>query len=514
MDCGGRDAAVDRALPAGLAGVRVPPIAGWSNRGDSALKPNSVAQPLISEDEKRRLVELDRQYVWHPFTQHALWNRLDPLVIVAGEGEYLIDADGKRYIDGHSSLWCNIHGHRRAEIDRAIIDQLGKVAHTTQLGLASPPAIELAQRLVKIAPRGLVKVFYSDDGSTSLEVACKLAFAYWRHRGERRRTRFIALGNAYHGDTIGAVSVGGIDLFHRLYRPLLFETHLAPSPYCYRCPLGKRPVDCGMACADDVGGILERYAGQVAAVVVEPLVQCAGGMITSPPGHLRRLRDLCNRHGTLLIADEVATGFGRTGRMFACEHEGVSPDLLCVSKGLTGGYLPLAATLATQAIYDAFLGAIDSGRTFYHGHTFTGNPLACAAALGSLGVFESDQTLERLGPKIQRLSEGLAKLKESPHVGDVRQCGLIAGVEIVREKATGAAYPYGMQVGGAGVCSGEGIRRHPPAIGRRGGDHAATGNLRGEPGSSSGGGGAMHRGSGSGDSPGRQRRARVGHATI
>lgn len=406
----------------------------------------------LSEDEKRRLVELDRRHVWHPFTQHALWNETDPLLIVGGEREYVFDADGNRYIDGHSSLWCNIHGHRRPEIDRAIVEQLGKIAHSTQLGLASPPAIELARRLVEIAPAGLDKVFYSDDGSTSLEVACKLAFAYWRHRGQAGRERFIAIINAYHGDTVGAVSLGGIELFHRVYRPLLFKTEFAPSPYCYRCPLGKTRETCGMACSEEVGRLLERHAGEVAAVVVEPLVQCAGGIITAPGGYLRRVRELCDRHGVLLIADEVATGFGRTGRMFACEHEGVSPDLMCVSKGLTGGYLPLAATLTTREIYDAFLGPIDSGRTFYHGHTFTGNPLGCAAAIASLDVFGADRTLEALAPKIERLREHLRRLADHPHVGDVRQCGLIAGVEIVRDKATREAYPYASQVG-ARVCA-------------------------------------------------------------
>jgi len=407
---------------------------------------------VLSPDEKRRLAEWDRRYVWHPFTQHALWNAVDPLIIVAAEDEYLIDADGNRYIDGHSSLWCNIHGHRRVEIDRAISKQLQRVAHSTQLGLASPPAIELAKRLVDIAPDGLTKVFFSDDGSTSVEVACKLAYGYWYHRGQPQRDRFIALGNAYHGDTIGAVSLGGIDLFHRVYRPLLFKTEFAPSPYCYRCGLNKSPETCGLACAEEIGALLEQRRGQVAAVVIEPLVQCAAGIITAPPGHLTRVRKLCDCYDVLLIADEVATGFGRTGRMFACDHEGVVPDLLCVSKGLTGGYLPLAATLATEAIYNVFLGPIDSGKTFYHGHTFTGNPVGCAAALASLEVFETDRTLDRLGDKIARLATHLTRLAADPHVGDVRQWGMIAGVEIVRDKDTGEAYPYGLQVG-AQVCA-------------------------------------------------------------
>ncbi|NLX23959.1 MAG: adenosylmethionine--8-amino-7-oxononanoate transaminase [Phycisphaerae bacterium] len=405
----------------------------------------------LSPADRDRLVALDRAHVWHPFTQHALWNEVDPLIIVAGDGEYLIDADGRRYLDGHSSLWCNVHGHRRPEIDRAIIEQLGRIAHSTQLGLASPPAIELAQRLVEIAPPGLTRVFFSDDGSTSVEVAAKLAYAYWHHRGQPQRDRFINLSLAYHGDTIGSVSLGGIDLFHRLYRPLLFPTLPAPTPYCYRCPLGLSPDSCGLACADEVGRLLEQHAGRVAAVVIEPLVQCAGGIITAPPGHLARIREACTRHNTLLIADEVATGFGRTGRMFACDHERVAPDLLCLSKGLTGGYLPLAVTLATEEIYAAFLGPIDSGRTFYHGHTFTGNPLGCVAALASLDIFAADRTLEHLPTLIESLAVHLARLARNPHVGDVRQWGLIAGVEIVRDKATREAFPYARQVG-ARVC--------------------------------------------------------------
>lgn len=406
----------------------------------------------LSESEIQRLIRLDRDHVWHPFTQHALWNRVDPLIIVGGEREFVFDAQGRRYIDGHSSLWCNLHGHRHPKIDAAIRDQLDRIAHSTQLGLASPPAIELARRLVELAPPGLNKVFYSDDGSTSVEVACKMAYAFWHHQGEAGRDRFIALGNAYHGDTVGAVSVGGIDLFHKAYAPLLFKTEFAPSPYCYRCPLGKQRETCGLACADEVGRLLEQHHGRVVAVIVEPLVQAAGGMITAPPGHLGRIRELCDRHDTLLIADEVATGFGRTGRMFACEHERVAPDLMCLSKGLTGGYLPLAATLATDRIYEAFLGPIDSGKTFYHGHTFTGNPLGCAAALASLDVFLEERLLEQLPDKIAVLREHLSRLAAHPHVGDIRQAGLIAGIELVRDKDTREPYAYGEQIG-AQVCA-------------------------------------------------------------
>jgi adenosylmethionine-8-amino-7-oxononanoate aminotransferase len=409
-------------------------------------------QYALPDATKSQLIEWDHRYVWHPFTQHKLWNQFEPIVIVAAENEYLIDADGKRYIDGHSSLWCNIHGHRRPEIDAAIANQLKRVAHSTQLGLASPPAIKLAKKLVDISPDGLTKVFFSDDGSTSVEVASKLAYGYWYHQGQPQRDKFIALKNAYHGDTVGSASLGGIDLFHRIYKPLLFQTEFAPSPYCYRCPLNKSPDTCGLACADEVGKLLEQHRDKIAAVVVEPLVQCAAGIICIPLGYLARIRKLCDKFDTLLIADEVATGFGRTGKMFACEHEGVSPDLLCLSKGLTGGYMPLAATLATEDMYKAFIGPIDSGKTFYHGHTYTGNPLGCAAALASLDIFEADKILDKLTEKIACLSVHLSRIAENPYVGDVRQWGMIAGIEIVKDKTTAEQYPYAMQ-GGAQVCA-------------------------------------------------------------
>lgn len=393
----------------------------------------------------------DKAYVWHPFTQHALWNEADPIVIVAGEREFVVDSQGRRYLDGHSSLWCNVHGHRHPTIDAAIRRQLAKISHSTLLGLASPGSILLAKRLVEITPPGLTKVFYSDDGSTAVEVACKTAAAYWHHRGQPDRTEFVALRNAYHGDTIGAVSLGGIDLFHHVYKPLLFKTHFAPSPYCYRCALGKEVSTCGLACADEIERILAERPGKIAAVAVEPLMQCAAGMIAAPPGHLKRIRKICDRHDVLLIADEVATGFGRTGKMFACEHEGVTPDVMCLSKGLTAGYMPLAATMTTQAIYEAFLGPINAGRTLYHGHTFTGNALGCAAALASLDVFEQEQTIAGLSERIACITGHLREMAALEHVGDTRQCGMMVGIEIVKDKATREAYPYGLQVG-AKIC--------------------------------------------------------------
>jgi adenosylmethionine-8-amino-7-oxononanoate aminotransferase len=361
------------------------------------------------------LAAADRDHLWHPFTQQQGWSEEQPLVIERAEGCYLIDADGRRYIDGHSSLWCNVHGHRQPLIDRAIREQIDRVSHSTMLGLSHPGAAELAARLVAIAPPGLSRVFYSDSGSTAAEVALKMAFQYHQQQGggAARRTSFVRLREAYHGDTIGSVSVGGIDLFHATYRPLLFDTHAA------------EPGD-----AADMERILAEHGEEVAAVILEPLVQGAGGIIVHPPGYLRAVRELCDRHGVLLICDEVATGFGRTGRMFACEHEDVAPDLLCVAKGITGGYMPLAATLTTEAIYEGFLGAAEEFRTFFHGHTYTGNPLACAAAIANLDVFEGERTIERLQPKIALLDELLEGVAAMDEVAEIRSRGFMVGIDL------------------------------------------------------------------------------------
>jgi adenosylmethionine-8-amino-7-oxononanoate aminotransferase len=315
-----------------------------------------------------------------------------------------------------SSLWCNVHGHRHPRIDAALREQLESVAHSTMLGLSHRPGIELAQRLVEIAPPGLERVFYSDSGSTATEIALKMAFQLWRQNGEPRRTKFVALRMGYHGDTLGSVAVGGIDLFHSAYRPLLFETlHAEPGDPAH------------------MERLLGEHEGEIAAVIMEPLVQGAAGMLTHPPGYLRAVRELCDRHDVLLILDEVATGFGRTGLMFACEHEDVSPDLLCLAKGITGGYLPLAATLTSERVYEGFLGRFEELRTFFHGHTYTGNPLACAAGLATLDVFEEERTLERLGPKIELLAELLEPVAAHPRVREVRRCGFMTGIELAEQ---------------------------------------------------------------------------------
>jgi adenosylmethionine-8-amino-7-oxononanoate aminotransferase len=397
----------------------------------------------ISHDPTERLRAADKAHLWHPFTQMAEWAAGDPVVIAAGDREFLIDTEGRRYIDGVSSLWCNIHGHRRPEIDEAIRGQLGRIAHSTLLGLASAPSIELAERLVQIAPKGLTRVFYSDSGATAVEIALKMAFQYWQQcpQPQPGRTKFVGLALGYHGDTVGAVSVGGIDLFHGIFRPLLFDCIHAPAPYCYRCPLEKQRETCGMECAEKMEEILAARGREIAAVILEPLVQGAGGMITHPAGYLRRVAEACRRHDVLLICDEVATGFGRTGRMFACEHEDVRPDLMCVAKGISAGYLPLAATLATERIYEAFLGDYSQYRTFFHGHTYTGNALACAAGVASLDVFADERVLDRIGELSASLAAGLAPLAELPHVGQVRQRGLMVGIELVADRATRRAYP-------------------------------------------------------------------------
>jgi adenosylmethionine-8-amino-7-oxononanoate aminotransferase len=367
----------------------------------------------------------DRSFLWHPFTQQRGWEREHPVIVERAEGTDLIDTEGRRYIDGVSSLWCNVHGHRHPRIDAALREQLNRVAHSTMLGLSHPGAIELGRRLVELAPPGLTRVFYSDSGSTAAEIALKMAFQYWQQQGgdQRRKTRFVALRDAYHGDTIGSVSVGGIDLFYSLYRPLLFDT------------LKAEPGDSGQ-----MEELLAAQAGRVAAVIMEPLVQGAAGMIIHPEGYLRDVRELCDRHGVLLILDEVATGFGRTGRMFACEHEGVAPDFMCLAKGITGGYMPLAATLATERVYEGFLGEHEQFRTFFHGHTYTGNPLACAAALATLDVFKEERTLERLGPKIDLLGELLEPLKALDAVAEVRRRGFMVGIQL-------AGFPLELRMG-------------------------------------------------------------------
>lgn len=391
----------------------------------------------------------DRQYVWHPFTQMQEWEQDEPLIIERGMGPYLIDTNGNRYLDGTSSIWVNLHGHRHPYLDRALKKQLDMVAHSTLLGLSNPPAIRLARELIRIAPNGLRRVFYSDNGSTAVEVALKMAVQYWQqaHPEAGPKSSFLHLKLAYHGDTIGAVSVGNIELFHSRFKPLLFPTLEADPPYCYRCPLKLAYPSCNMACLDPIERILTSRHRELAGFIIEPVIQAAAGMITQPPGYLKRIRDICTKYDVLLIADEVATGFGRTGKMFACQHEGITPDLMAISKGLTGGYMPLAATLTTEKIYKAFLGNYEDFKTFFHGHSYTGNPLGCAVALANLEVFRKEKTLARLQPKIKLLSRLLQPLRDLPHVGDIRQQGFMSCIELVQDRATRVPYPLGSRIG-------------------------------------------------------------------
>lgn len=395
------------------------------------------------------LREYDRRFVWHPFTQMRDWESEEQLVITRGEGSWLIDSDGNRYLDGVAAIWTNVHGHCRPEINDAIKFQVDRLEHSTLLGLAGEQPAILAKRLIDIVPEGLSRVFYSDNGSTAMEIAIKMAFQYWIHKGKPEKSRFISFRNAYHGDTIGAVSIGGIDLFHEVFRPLLFPTIQAPSPYCYRCELSaERCRDrCDRQCLVKLEEIFQLHAHEAAAVVIEPLLQGAGGMIVQPEGFLRRVRELCDRYGVLLIADEVAVGFGRTGTMFASQQEGVTPDIMALSKGITAGYLPLAATVTTEEVYATFLGEYRELKTFFHGHTFTGNPIACAAAIASLDLFDSDRLLDNLVEKIDCLGERAQAMLKLPHVGDVRHCGMVAGIELVRDKDSREPYHWEERVG-------------------------------------------------------------------
>jgi adenosylmethionine-8-amino-7-oxononanoate aminotransferase len=420
-----------------------------------------MTTPAMNTQELRAL---DKAHVWHPFTPMSLWLDDDPLVITAGDGFHLIDSDGNRYLDGVSSLWCNVHGHRVPEIDAAVRAQLDKIAHTTLLGLANEPSIRLAERLTKIIPPNLTKVFYSDAGATATEIAFKLAVQYWFNTGSPQKNEFIAFTEAYHGDTIGAMSIGRMPAFHKPYLPLLFKVHFAPTPFEYRFT---PTCDCNNATYDRVGcrpdsdvktqclacleRLLEEHGKRIAGICIEPVVQGAGGMIVQPPGFLADVRRLADKYDTLLICDEVATGFARTGKMFAVEHENVRPDLMTVAKGITGGYLPLAATLATQKIFNAFLGHPSEGRTFFHGHTYTGNPLACAAALANLDLMERNRTVENVATNAPQLARLLEPLRDLPHVGDIRQKGYMVGVELVRDKATREPFDPALRLGHA-VC--------------------------------------------------------------
>lgn len=375
------------------------------------------------------LTSRDLACMWHPYTQ--MKTAPDPLPIVRGEGIYLYTEDGRRLLDGISSWWVNIHGHAHPALNAALTNQAAKLEHVLFAGATHEPAVELAEQLISILPPRLTRIFYSDNGSTAVEVALKMAWQYWQNHGQPQRRDFVALHHAFHGDTVGAMSPSEVTGFSKPFEGLLFPVQRAHAPYCYRCPLGLKRSECAIDCLGDLERVLAERRDSVAAVIVEPMLQAAGGMIVWPPEFLSGVRQLCDRYGTLMIADEILTGFGRTGRMFACEHASVSPDLVCLSKALTGGYLPLAVTAATEPIYSAFL-SDDRTKAFFHGHSYTANPLGCAVALASLSIFRTEGTLDRIRVLEKQFRERLESLRTIAIVGDVRGIGGIAAIELER----------------------------------------------------------------------------------
>jgi adenosylmethionine-8-amino-7-oxononanoate aminotransferase len=401
-----------------------------------------------------KLARLDKRYVWHPFTQMRDWVKRDPIVLVRGKGAVLEDVHGKNFLDANASIWTNLHGHNHPKLNAALQRQLKKVAHTSALGFANEPATLLAEQLVKSTKNSLKKVFFSDNGSTALEVALKMSYEFTHRTGRARAPKFLSLTGAYHGDTVGAVSVGHIDLFHKAYGGLLFESDEVMSPYCYRCPFNQAKPGredariarkCNWECVGKVEAKLKRR--KYAAMVVEPRIQGAAGMIAHPDGWLLRVAEAVRASGAQLIADEVMTGFGRTGAMFACQKEKVTPDYLCIAKGLTGGYLPMAATLTTQSVFDAFLGEYDEFKTFFHGHSYTGNQLGAAVALASLDILQGAESKKKRPALEKLLRDELQMLWSLAAVGDVRQEGLVGGVELVADWRTRKAFPLKAQAG-------------------------------------------------------------------
>ena len=375
----------------------------------------------------------DSASIWHPYTQ--MKTAPPPLPIVRAEGVYLYTEDGRRLLDGISSWWVNIHGHAHPELNAALAAQAAQLEHVLFAGATHEPAVALAEQLISILPARLTRIFYSDNGSTAVEVALKMAWQYWQNSGQPARREFVALHHAFHGDTVGAMSVSELSAFSKPFEGLLLPVHRVHSSYCYRCPMGLKRSECEIDCLGDLERVLKERQNAVAAVIVEPMLQGAGGMIVWPAEFLSGVRRLCDKYDTLMIADEILTGFGRTGRMFACEHAGVSPDLICLSKALTGGYLPLAVTGVREGIYEAFLDD-DRSKAFFHGHSYTANPLACAVALASLALFRKQNTLERVGRMEKQFAKRLGELRNISVVGDVRGIGGVAAIELDESTST------------------------------------------------------------------------------
>ena len=377
------------------------------------------------------LIAKDLKFIWHPYTQMKEANEFPPILIERAKGVKLYDQDGRFYYDAISSWWCNVHGHNHPKINSAIKKQLKSLDHILFAGFTHRPAISLSEKLVSIAPGELSKVFFSDNGSTAVEVALKMSFQYWYNIGKRNKQKFISLDYAYHGDTVGTMSVSGVDLFNDKFRPLFFDGFKVSTPYCYRCPQGKERKSCKLECIKALEKILHEKSEEICAIILEPLLLGAGGMIIYPKEYLAQTARLAKKYNVHLILDEVATGFGRTGKMFACEHvKNIKPDFLCLSKGITGGYLPLAATLTTDKIYQAFYAPYEKKKTFFHGHTYTANPIACAAAIASLKIFKTEKTLKKINRIIPWFHREMEKFRDFPVVGDVRFLGLVGALEL------------------------------------------------------------------------------------
>ena len=399
--------------------------------------------------KKQDWINDDLTYVWHPFTQMKQYEGEEkPICIVKGEGIYIEDIDGNRYIDSVSSWWVNSLGHANPRLAKALYEQACTIEQVIFAGFTHKPAISLAKRLITMVNNKLRHVFYSDNGSTAVEVALKMAYQYWQLKGCSKKQKFIAFENAYHGDTLGAVSVGGIDMYHKVYRPLLFDIIREKSPYCYRCPCGKEKETCQCECLQGVEETLKARHEEIAAIIIEPLIQAAGGMIMYKAEILTKLRELCDKYQVLLIDDEVAMGFYRTGKLYAYEHANIVPDIVCSAKALTAGFLPLAVTLCTDELYYAFYDDDKDGmKTFYHGHSFTANPLACAVANENLNILQEMDMENYLKPKIQAFKKGLQRFADYLYVGDVRQWGMVSAVEIVKNRETKACFAYEEQIG-------------------------------------------------------------------
>ncbi len=392
-------------------------------------------------------IKKDLKYTWHPYTQMKDCKTIPPILIERAKGIKLYDNKGNFYYDTISSWWCNVHGHNHPEIKEAINKQLNSLDHVLFAGFTHKPAILLAEKLISITPKSLTRVFFSDNGSTAVETALKMSFQYWQNIGKKKKHKFVSLDYGYHGDTIGAMSVSGADLFNEVFKPLFFPSIKVPTPYCYRCPMGKQRSSCNIECIKPLEAVLRKKRDEIAAMILEPLVMAAGGMIIYPIRYLEKAAKLAKKYNIHLILDEVATGFGRTGKMFACEYANIQPDFVCLSKGITSGFLPLGATLTTEKVYRVFYADYQKRKTFYHGHTYTGNPISCSAALASLKIFKKEKTLNRAKRLIPIFHNGLERFKRLAFVGDVRYIGMIGAIELVKDKETKRPFSFKERIG-------------------------------------------------------------------